>query len=105
MSIAAAAILFVCVVAGGAREFRDTPCDSARPAVIDDAWTRAELPEEPRVRDERDPFLPGRLAGDGSSWQHLGWDARGRPVGLWVPAGSARVLVLDAPPRRRSHRR
>jgi hypothetical protein len=65
----------------GRRWFQDAPCG---PGYVHDP-----IPDAPLIHEApRIPDGAGRDAG-GSSWQVLGFDHRGRTVGVWVPAGRA----------------
>lgn len=67
------------------RWFQDAPCG---PGYVHDP-----LPLPPLIHEA--PRLPvewGDSVG-GSSWQVIGFNARGRVVGMWVPAGSAVPFV------------
>lgn len=64
----------------GRRWFTDQPCP---PGQVHDP-----LPVPPLVVEH--PRIPDDWGLDaGSSWQVLGFDHRGRTVGMWVPAGRA----------------
>ncbi len=69
----------------GRRWFQETPCG---PGYVHDP-----LPTPPLIHEmPRIPDGAGRDAG-GSSWQVLGFDHRGRTVGVWVRQGTAVPFV------------
>ena len=62
------------------RWFQTEPCGPG--------YVHSPLPNVPLIREA--PRLPDDLGpSPGSSWQVLGFDHRGRPVGVWVPRGTA----------------
>ena len=65
----------------GRRWFQDEPCGPG--------YRHDPLPDPPLIREA--PRLPDGAGWDvaGSSWQVLGFDERGRTVGMWVPRGTA----------------
>jgi hypothetical protein len=69
----------------GRRWFQTEPCG---PGYVHDP-----LPEPPLIREA--PRLPEGAGhgSDGSSWQVVGFNERGRTLGMWVPAGRAVPFV------------
>jgi hypothetical protein len=64
----------------GRRWFQTEPCGPG--------YRHDPLPPAPFIREA--PRMPDDLGGSaGSSWQVLGFDERGRTVGMWVPRGTA----------------
>ena len=69
----------------GRRWFQDEPCGPG--------FKHDPLPEPPLIHEApRIPDSWGRDGG-GSEWQVLGFNERGRVVGVWVPAGRAVPFV------------
>ena len=64
----------------GRRWFQEEPCG---PGYVHDP-----LPSPPLIR-EAPRLPPGAGADGGSQWQVLGFDERGRVVGMWVRQGTA----------------
>lgn len=71
----------------GRRWFQESPCG---PGYVHDP-----IPVPPLIIEA--PRLPDGWGADGggSSWQVLGFNERGRTVGMWVPAGRAVPFISN----------